>query len=196
MTFLRRHPPARRSERGAAIVEVVVVAPLLLALATGVAELGLIVRDAQTAVSATRAAARVVSSAGTTRLADYDALATAAGALRDVPTGDIEYIVIFEPTSDGSMPPACAIDSVAGTCNRYEAADLARTSTDFVSSTSCDPTAPDVAWCPTSRQPGAGGDPGWVGVQVQLTHRAFAPFMNDRVITDATVMQIEPRFDP
>ncbi len=190
----RRNPGSR--ERGAAMVEVVMVAPLLVALAAGIAELGFIVHDAQTAVATSRAAARVASSAGATRLADYDALATAAGSLRDIPAADIEFIVIFEPQSDGTMPVACLTSSVAGECNRYEAGDLTLTAADFVNATSCDPGSPDAAWCPTTRQPDVSGDPGWLGVHVQLTHRAYAPFMNDRSISDVTIMQIEPRFAP
>ncbi len=191
-----RRRRSRRSERGAAMVEVVMVAPLLVALAAGIAELGFMVHDAQTAVATSQAAARVASSAGDSRLADYDALATAAGALRDMSTNDIEYIVIFEPQSDGSIPTACLLNSVAGTCNRYEADDLGLLASDFSSATSCDPGAPDAAWCPTSRRPNVNGDPGWLGVHVQLVHRAFAPFMTDRPVGDTTIMQIEPRFSP
>ncbi len=178
------------------MVEVVMVAPLLVALAAGIAELGFVVHDAQTAVATSQAAARVASSAGTSRLADYDALATAAGALRDISPADIEFVVIFEPQTDGSIPSACLSSSVTGTCNRYEAADLTLSAGAFTSSTSCDPGSPDAAWCPVGRQPALNGDPGWLGVHVQVTHRSFAPFMSDRSIGDTTIMQIEPRYSP
>ncbi len=185
----------RRRERGAVLVETALVVPILILLAIGIAELGLIVRDRQTAVSATRSAARVVSSAGNTRLADFDAIASLAASLADVDPADIEWIVIFAPEADGSMPVGCERGDVTGTCNHYQGGDLSLLATDFTGTTSCRFGAPDTSWCPTSRETRQSVGPDWIGVSVQLSHRSIAPFLGDRSISDTTIMRLEPRFD-
>ncbi|MCP5030888.1 MAG: hypothetical protein GY939_03735 [Actinomycetia bacterium] len=185
----------RRRERGAVLVETAIVVPILILLAIGIAELGLIVRDRQTAVSATRSAARVVSSSGDTRLADYDAIASLAASLADVDPNDIQRIVIFAPDADGSMPAGCELSAVTGICNHYQGSDLSLVATDFAGTTDCSFGAPDASWCPISRETRQSVGPDWIGVNVQLSHHSIAPFLSDRSIADTTVMRLEPRFD-
>ena len=192
---MSRRRQDRAGERGAVIVEVTIIVPILILLVIGVAEIGLIVRDHQTAVAATRSAARAVSSAGDARLADHDALATMAAALVRVDPTDIEHIVIFEPEPDGSMPIGCEAVSVPDKCNRYVASDLTLAASAFSGTTTCDISAPDVSWCPLDRETAQSVGLDWIGVRLQFRHHSVAPFLSDRSVSDTTIMRVEPRFE-
>lgn len=109
MTRFRRD---RAGERGAVIVETLIVMPLLLLLVLGGVEVGMIVRDLQTAVGATRSAARVTSSAGDSRLADYDAIASLQASLSELDPVDVVKVTIFRAEGDGAMPAACEGGSI------------------------------------------------------------------------------------
>ncbi len=195
----RRHAmPARtaRRQRGAAVVEVAFVVPLLVFLFLGIAELGLTVSDSQSVVGATQAGVRVASSAGNDRMADYDALMSVGASLGDLDPGRVLAVVVFKPEADGSMPAGCETASQTDLCNRYPASALASTPADFVDATSCGLTAPDRFWCPLDREMDQAAGTDWIGVRVEVSRTSLAPFIPDRVLDDATVMRIEPRFTP
>ncbi len=189
-------PPrsAGRGQRGAAVVEVAFVVPLLVFLFLGIAELGLTVSDTQSVVGASQAGVRVASSAGDDRLADHDALMSVAASLSDLDPGRILSVVVFKPEADGSMPAGCSTASQTDLCNRYTAADLSSTPADFVDATSCALTAPDRFWCPLDREMSQVAGTDWIGVRVEVSRTSLAPFIPDRVLSDTTVMRIEPRF--
>ncbi len=193
---LRAGSRRRRRQRGAVLVELAIVTPFLLMVVLGMTELGLRMGDQQDVVSGTRAAARVGSSAGDSRLADHDILQSLAGALEPFEPADIQQIIVYKAAADGSMPAGCDTGPQAGLCNHYTAADLARPSGDFTTAgSSCATTAPDASWCPLDRNaeqyPGAD----WIGVYVAVGRETVAPFLGDTVIDDQTVMRLEPRFD-
>lgn len=188
----RTHP----GQRGAVMVETLIVAPLLLMLVLGGIEVGMIVKDLQTTVGAARSAARVVSSASDTRLADFDAIASLQASLHEIDPADIVSITIFKARPDGSMLPACAAGSINNNCNVYDGATfLALTTADFPGS-SCAPGDPDDAWCPTDRESDLADDPDWIGVRVVIHHDSVAPFLGDRTVSDVAVMRLEPRLGP
>ncbi len=187
---------SRGRQRGAVIVEVALVIPLLIMLTMGMAEVGFIVRDTQTVVAASQAGTRSVATAGDTRLADSSALSSMAAALNDFDPNDVERIIIFKPEADGSMPILCQTAAVNGLCNYYDGSDLSLTAADFTGSSNCNPTAPDAPWCPIDRETSQGVGPDWIGIRVEVKHESFAPFMGDRTISDTTIMRLEPRFEP
>lgn len=187
---------ASRSEGGAVMIEVAMIIPLLVTLFLGVAEVGFHVRDSQRVVAASQAGARVVSTTGADRFADFDALMSMAGPLADFETGLIERIIIFKPTGDGSLPAACENVASPGICNHYDEASLTLTPADFTGTTTCGVFDPDTEWCPTSREDDQGAGTDWIGVRIEVRHESIAPFLPDRVISDTTVMRIEPRFEP
>ena len=146
-----RHLRRRRSERGAALVEMVLIVPVLLTLALGVAEFGLGWKDSLTISNAMRAGARVGSAAANGRTADYEVLQAIEAAMSSIPKNAIEQIVIYEANGpDGDIPIDCAAGTPGPTCNVYVAADLDRLDTDFAGGT-CSGSAPDRFWCPTAR---------------------------------------------
>ena len=190
----RTREPTR--DRGAILVETAIVLPMLLVLISGVIEIGLLVGDHQAAVSASRSGARMISSAGNDRLADHMALQAMAGPLSDYAAADIIRLTVYRAETDGSMPSGCEVAPVPGRCNHYFHADLFRPAGDFSGTTSCGSSAPDVDWCPTSRENRLASSPDWVGVRVELRHRSSVPFVTDQIVTDTTIMRIEPRPDP
>lgn len=185
-------------ERGAVVVELTIVVPLLLLMVLGLAELGFRTHSSQTIIGATRSAARVGSSAGDDRLADYVALQALAGGLRDYDAAEIERIIIFNASaSDGSLPAGCETGSVPGECNHYDASHFALAPTAFTSSgTNCSFGSPDLQWCPLSRNANQYPSADWIGVEVWINHSSTAPFLGDTVLKERTIMRLEPRFEP
>ncbi len=144
-------------ERGAVLVELAVVVPLLLLLVVGTIELGSAWSQRLKVETAARAGARVGSNLGTDRLADYNLLQSVRAAVTSLGTDRIRHVVVYRSTtSDGAVPPTCRTSpptSQAGLCNVYTGADLtALTPSAFSGTTACGATAPDRFWCPTSRQ--------------------------------------------
>lgn len=196
-----RAPSRRRgSERGAVMVELAIVAPLLVLLVMMGLELALVLRGQLTVSSAGRAGARVGSSAHTSRLADFDLLSAIKSGLGDIDLADVELVVVFEPDGSGNMPASCRTASVTGTCNRYTGVDLINLDVaDFTGTTSCTGSSPDRFWCPATRvrDQAAAAGPDWLGVYLQIRHGSSAPaFLGDRSLSDKTVMRLEPRLTP
>jgi hypothetical protein len=182
-------------QRGAVIVEVAFVLPLLMILVLGLVELGFVIRDTQTVVAASQSAARVASSSGDSRLADHDALATVAAALAEVDVADVERIIVFRPEADGSMSANCEAAAFPGECNHYDGNDLNLAAASFTGTTSCGVGSPDIDWCPIGRETRQSLGPDWIGIRVEVRHISNAPFIGDQTISDTTVMRLEPRFE-
>lgn len=188
-----------RGERGTAIVELVLIVPVLLGLAIGLAEFGLGWRDSLTVSNAMRAGARVGSSAANARTADYEVLQAVRAAVADLPTGAVERIVVYDAAGvNGDVPTACAAGTPGPTCNVYTEADLLLPVSAFGgTASSCAADAVDRYWCPTgrkARQSGVGGPPDYLGVWIQVRH-AFVTglFGSGLTITDGAVMRVEPQ---
>ncbi|MFT7600413.1 MAG: hypothetical protein ACI8TP_003355 [Acidimicrobiales bacterium] len=196
MNRFSRYLRSRGHERGAAIVETALITPLLLLLSLGGAEVGFRIRDHQTVTNASRAAARVISSSGDSRLADYDALSTLQAALGSFDTADVVRIIVFKPEPDGSLPVLCEASAVADLCTQYDGSDLSVLPGTFVGTTSCTAGSPDENWCPLDRERSAAIGPDWIGVRVEVQHESFAPYLADRLVVAQTVMRLEPRFQP
>jgi len=182
----------RRSERGAAMVEFVVVVPLILMLVFGALEFGLAFKARLSFSHAVAGAARIGSVMGTDPEADIAILqAVQAGLVGAVEPETIDKVVIYKANADGSM-------SVSQ--NHYT----------YAPATACkwDP-CPDPAvgppvygnpgsWPPDARQttllplPG----PDVLGVQVQFTHEwvtNILPFMSSPANwADDARMRLEP----
>lgn len=186
-----------RDDRGATLIELALILPLLALLAFGTLEFGLAWRDSLTISNALRSGARVGSNAGDDRLADYNVLKQVESAIRDIDVARIERVVIYKADDlDGVAPQAC-IDGTpqAGVCNVYTAAQMdSLAETDFT-----DPDCsgePDGPWCPTTREDRQviGGD--YLGVWVKV-HREWItglfPPTTGLTMTDSAVMRLEPR---
>lgn len=189
-------------ERGLALVEMAIVAPLLALIAAGTIEFGFAWRDSLTVSNAGRAAARVTSNLGSNRLADYEALLTLRAGLATLPSAaTIDGVLIYKASAADGEPPANCFDgsgapkSVNGLCNAYTAADLAGLSlSDFGGTSSCSSSALDRYWCPTSRQDQQATGLDDVGVWVRVDRGWLTQMFPGTGVTfeNHTVMRIEP----
>lgn len=182
----------RRGERGAALIEAAIVTPLLVMLAIGTVEVGLLFKSGVTVANTSRAGARVGSAAGRSPDADYRVLQAVAGSSASL--ASVTKVVVYKSTTaSGDVPAACVASSVgiAGVCNVYSAADFSVSQGTF---TGGGYTKDDYWSAPTRNSSlSSGGGPDYLGVWVQGSHDAlFNLVLVDRTVSDRTVMRLEP----
>ena len=197
MIGLRRR---RRTERGAVIVELAMVVPILFTLVLGMYEIGMAWSASQTVVQASRGGARTVSQLGTFGAADQQAvLATLATFENDV--ADIQRIVIFDASGGSDLPAGCDVAGVpTGNCNIYRAVDFAAANdpTHFDSngdSAGCGASGASRYWCPDGDRSDSQVSASEVGVFVEFEAERASGFFGSSpfTITRTTVMRVEPR---
>ena len=190
-------PRRRRNERGSALVEGALVAPLFFLLLFAILEFGLVFRQYLTMSSADRNATRAASAAGNSSLADYVTLQNIKKSTTAIKSSEIQTIVIFKAssptasiTNDASLQP-CLTASQAGLCNRYVASDLTRPSTQF-GNCSGGSTTPDRFWCPSSRVVAASGPPDYVGVYITTKYQAVTRIFGKTYnLSEQTIYRME-----
>lgn len=194
----------RRSndERGAILVEFVLVIPLFMVLVLGIFEIGKAWESSQTVVQASRSGARTVSQLGTHSQADREALLAVASTF-GADLGDIQRVVIFEADNNGDMPhPGCLNPNPPSSapCNSYGPTQIAALAND---SAFADPDGSGCSggdysdnWCPTDRDNNQ-RDATYVGVYVAFTEQYQTGFFGGGTytLTETTVMRIEPDAD-
>jgi len=193
--------PARTRERGATLVEASIASMLFFTVLLGLFEFGWAFRDYLSTADIARNASRAGSAAGNSGTADYvimQSVRKGAGALN---TGQLQYVVVFDAGSSNaslsSLSPTCAAGTaVAGVCNVYTAADLARPTSDYGCQVAL--PSPDRFWCPSTRRINAsastGGPPNFLGVYVKVRHNAITRFLGSGVtFTDQAILRIEPQ---
>ena len=196
----RRHDAEGRRQRGAALVEFVLIAPVLVLIVAGIFEFGLAFRDSMTLSNGLRSGARVGSNAGREREADFTILKSVEAAMTAVPTAQINRLIVYKAqTADSSVPAACLAitgsGGVNGVCNVYQTSDLARPLEDFGDATSCSGTAPDRYWCPTSRQNQQALGADYLGVWMEIRYNFVTGVLPGTGLTirDKAIMRLEPR---
>jgi hypothetical protein len=201
---------ARRQagERGAALVELTIVATFILVpLAMGVLEFGLIFRDVLTVSSSVRAGARVGANVADSRTADLSILESVKASISSVGLDRVERVVVFHATSpDGTASELCRtatpsteLPSGAG-CNVYFRDDLETLDPSAFSGVSpdgltCATGSRDATWCPLDRKVDlTGAGPDYVGVWLHASHTWVSGLFGATglTLTDSTVMRIEP----
>lgn len=202
MNLLRHHRQRAagrgRGERGVAVTEFAIVAPFLALLVAGIVEFGTLWRDNLTVTSATRSAARVVSSAGDSQGADYEGIQSLRAALESLDGITIDAVLIYDAAAlDGEPHPDCfdangdPQGSSLGRCNLYTNSQIeSLTFGDFVG---C--TGPDANFCPlTDREVAQQVGTTNVGVWVRVERDFFTELIpgDGITITDHTVMKVEP----
>ncbi len=197
----RRAARRARGDRGLAIVEFAVVAPLLGMLVAGTTEFGTGWRDNLTVTNATRAAARVASNLGDDRDADREALETLRAALAGMEGTTLDGVLIFDASAADGQPSALCFTaggdpkgSASGNCNYYTDAQLQSLGAGDFTGSSCS-GEPDENFCPvTERQTDLSSGLTPVGVWVRVEREWYTQvFPGDGyTITDITVMNVEP----
>jgi Flp pilus assembly protein TadG len=186
-------------ERGVALLETAIVVPFLMLLAMGIWEFSNGWQSNLAAQTAVRAGARTGSGLGNDRAADYAVLQAVKAGLTDFATADIDRVVIYKASaSDGAPTSTCKTGaSQTGVCNVYSGTQLnTLTLAAFTgdASSGCTGSAPDKAWCPTTRSVSQ-GSPDYVGVYVRFLSRYQSGFFPGTGITveKQMVMRIEPK---
>jgi len=204
--LLRRHHP---DDRGVAIVEFALVAPLLFLVLFGIIEFGFVFKDSLTLTNMTRSGARTGAAVGnaTSPDADYQilsAITSSAGAL----SANINGVIIFTATATSSaLPTGCsfASGSTAG-CNVYtptQLSEVKQSNGNWTTMQTLYPTAFkcqsgwDDHWCPSTRvvsQSGNGGSgPDYLGVYISAHHSKVTGWFQSLTLTDTSVMRLEPQ---
>jgi Flp pilus assembly protein TadG len=186
-------------ERGAALVELSVMLLLLIIIAFGIVEFGSAWNRKLQMETAARAGARVGSSLGNTRLADYGLLQASRSALNDIGLANVDYVVVFNAAaSNGARTGSCAANppvSVSGQCNVYTGSYIQTMSqADFTGTTSCTGTSPDRFWCPTTRQAVQSSGPDYLGVWIRARYVTITGvFHSPFALSSTAVMRLEPK---
>jgi hypothetical protein len=206
---LGRGPTDWRRARGAALVEVAIVVPIVLAVLFVILDFGIVFRDQLTLEDAVNDAARAGSIMGPDTTVegangDYEVISTLREGLGSIDPGAIERIVVFkgsEPDGDSpesQVPTACKDGTPApgDVCNVYPVQDafLAAQEGD-VAYFNCpaNPGSPACSWIPEDRDDGP--DPAeieYLGVWVKLRTDRFIGLAGPSYVERAAVVRLEP----
>jgi Flp pilus assembly protein TadG len=196
---VRRRFARGRDERGAALVELVVLVPVLVIIALGIVEFGQAWGNKLKVETAARGGARVGSNLGADRMADYSALMSAKSVLNDIGLDHVQYVVVYKALdANGAIPSGCsgsAPTSQNAKCNVYSGSQLSTlTQSAFTGTTSCGATAPDRFWCPTTRQTVQHIGNDYVGVWIKASSPTLTNFFGSPLgLESSAVMRLEPK---
>lgn len=171
-------------EKGASLVEVAVVLPLLLLLAIGTAEIGFLVIDYVTVTNAARSGARTGASLSTDPDTDDAILDVVEEDLCNLNFGTVQVIRIFKANADGSM---------SGSHNNYT--PTGSLNCDAVGHVfACDALEGGCNWPSASRNNEPPSNFDQLGVLIEFDHTyvtGFMPFPSVGFVETA-IMQLEP----
>ena len=109
--MIRHHhlrAPGGTRQRGAALVEFALIAPILMLLVAASFDLGQAWKTGLVASSATRAGARIGSNAGDSPLADYYLLTGMKSSLSADNLAKVRRVIVYESTTtNGAVPAGC-----------------------------------------------------------------------------------------
>lgn len=185
-----------KSERGAALVEAAIVTPVFFLLIFGLFEMGFLLRHSLTVDNASREGARAVSAAGDSPDTDYIMLRTVEHGLQNVGLQKLDYVTVFRASGpESDIPAACRIDSQAGLCNRYTAADffveLDNASGSDAGNFRCGSL--DSSWCASTRDTSLTGGTDFVGVHVETTYDYITNIIpGGTQVGETTILSLEP----
>lgn len=192
----------RRNQRGATLIEAVIVTPLFLIIVMGMFETAFMVHDNIKVTNAAGAGLRAATVEGTTVSADYQTLQSLRNGLATFDPADVERIVIFR-ADDPSAPIPAGCLSVPpppdAPCNSYVPSDFFLPFVDGTGAQTdhwgCGPSSRDQNWCPTTRQGGLSdpGGPDHVGVYIRVRQANLTGlFGADREVEVTRIARIEP----
>ena len=182
----------RDRDRGAILVELAFVVPVLILIVTGMFEMGMAWRDKISTTQAVRQSVRVASHLGnqTSSDVDHEALQALRASMNDQ-WDQVEYVVVYKADTNGEISNnSCYTASVANVCNHYPIGDL-NTKLDLAGDPYWDQSA--AAWKWGTRNNSI-LNPDHVGIYVALDYQwRTGMFPGDGVtITGQAVMRVEP----
>ncbi len=178
----RRVPRDHSTERGAALVELSIVALLLATVALGTLELGMAWSDAQLVNQAARSGARVAAQLSDDADADEHVVDAVEAGLGRLAVNPIRIVVYDAGATDGSMHNSCLRLSFPGNrhCSIYDEQHLT--------------TFSQGNW-PPSRRTSSIDSAVYVGVEVAVERPMFTGLLGSgaMTITETAVMRVEAR---
>lgn len=196
----RRRDPNGVRQRGAVLVELTLVVPVLVTIVLGMFEIGMAWSASQTVVQGSRSGARTVSQLGTYAYSDQEALRAVLSSFGpDADRVRRVSIYLYDETQPNGVPASCgtpAAPTSGSGCNTYLQIDFDNvTDPDHfaTSDTTCGSMA-SSAWCPTVRS-NSQTTASLVGVEVEYAHEPVSGFfgLDDRILTQRIVMKVEPK---
>jgi len=179
-----RRPGQTSDERGAALVEFVLLLPLLMAVTFGLIEYSSAYQSASAATGAARSAARTASAEAMLSTFATDAATAAATSLRTIPSTEPVEMWVYKANTQG-LPESGGFSTCAAHCIKYTW--NAQTRTFNTASPSGD------GW-PANTQ-NACNQANWdtVGVYVKLDHKFLTKlFIPSITLTDHALFRLEP----
>jgi Flp pilus assembly protein TadG len=198
----RRIQARHRGERGVAIIEMALVAPLLLLLLFGIAEFGVALTNGNRLETAVSTAARVASSSGSSTDADRNVLLSLRASLPPNLLANVTRVVVFSSDSSGNIASGCLTASPgsgigggtaatgANRCNTYSGTTLRNvTATTNLGSS-------DDFWPASTRRDHLSGPPDYIGVLVQTSSNSITgTYWDTFSYTKRSVYRIAPDID-
>ncbi len=210
----------RAVDRGAVLIEFVLVFPLLALFAMGIVEYGIAWNVANDVNATARDAARGATSAPAAQTADRTVLVTVDALLTDTEKAGLEKVIVFNAESAHQTRPSQACldvvpasgsptnpGSAAGIddeCNVYGPNQVLWAGNNPTDSTRIAPSASrcnnssyiDHKWCPITRNRSTSADNAeYVGVYIKLKHSSVTHFgFGDQTIERSAVFRLEPLF--
>jgi Flp pilus assembly protein TadG len=170
----------RRRQRGASLVEMALVLPVLMLTLIGMMETGLAFQDYLTVAYVSREGARVGAFLGDDIGADCAIVRSVAGGLTGSQFNRLNRLEIFRADASGNQ--------VSGDTNTY--------SYNTGDPQDCDNWTGVVTWPETDRQVVVGSQPlDILGVRVVIRHdwvTGFPPFNGSFTINEETITRMEP----
>lgn len=170
------------ADRGASLVEVGIVLPILLLLSIGLTEVGFLVVDYVTVTNSARSGARTGATLADNPLADDEILQVVEEDACNLRYGDLLRVTIFLPEADGSIPADSAKYRI------YEPSGALL----------CDNTSHALAlqsgtWDPSSRD-NTLPTLDRIGIQVEFSHTKVTDIIPFPTVdwSETAVMQLEP----
>lgn len=171
----------RRPERGAVVIELAMVLPMLLLLALAVADLGFAFRAQLRLADAVRSGARAGALAANGADADRRTLLAIGTALDGAPDLQVDVVVVYRSTDGADVPPPACLSPSAirlggnavAHCEVYTAADVAAATADAADGQLAAPPCAGrhANWCPATRDTAqAGGTVDRIGVYVRVVY--------------------------
>lgn len=189
---------ARGADRGATLLEFVFVAPFLLLMAFGTAEMGLAWVTNNRVEGSSSTAARIGASSGSLPESDENILISLKSSLPAAALANLDRVVVFKPADlDGAVPANCIKPpgstqqiGVGDKCNTYSGATVQGVTG---STSTTDLGTADDFWAPSTRKDTLAGPPDYIGVWVRTTHRNQTnTYWGDFTITKTSIYRIQP----
>lgn len=192
-----RAPRSRGHERGAALVEMAIVATLLLLIIAGGYDFGQAWRQGLITNEAARTGARTGSALGDNYLADWYALSGSRAALQNSGRlDDVERVIIYRADStQGDVPSQCITqNSTSQRCNVLTGQQFREMEIgDFNTTTGCFEPALVKNWCPSARD-NVQLTADYYGVWIQTRYDyEFSILGSGTTIRRDAVMRLEPK---